>query len=110
RFLLPVALAQAKPVHLAAGVAVAIQVLQRALSVAVLPGVDARLLGPLKQLLHALWRVPCRLMLTEEFIEVRISIDRIAAQDQPRDGMRAELDRRQQGGRRISRAGRRNGC
>ena len=85
--------------HLAAGFAIAVQVLERTLGVAILPGVDAGLLRSLKQLQHALRRMPGRLMLAEELVEMGIAVDRIAADDQPRDGVRAELNGRQQRGR-----------
>src|SRR6185437_13553638 len=58
RMLVPIGLTQAEPVHLAAGLAVTIEILQSALGVAVLPGVDAGLFGALEQLGDSLRSVP----------------------------------------------------
>src|SRR5262249_47731675 len=78
--------------------------LERPLGVAVLPGVDAGLLAALEQLDDPLRRVPVGHVPAEQPVEVRVAVDRVAAEDQPRHCVRPELDRRQQG--RFPRRGR----
>src|SRR5262249_57760767 len=84
-------------VELDAGLADAVHVLQRSLGVAVLPGVDAGLLAAFEQVDDTLGSVPVDHVLAEQPVEVRMPIDRITANDQPRHAMRPELDGRQRG-------------
>src|SRR5262245_38103391 len=88
----PVWFAQAEPVKLDAGVPNTIDILEGSLGVAVLPGIDARLHAALDQFDDALRRVPVDQMLTEQLVEVRISVNRVAAEDEPCDVMRPQLD------------------
>ena len=79
---------------------VAVEVGEGALGVAVLEGVEPALLAPLEQLHDPLGRVPVGHVAVEVLVEVRVAVDRVAADDQPGDAMRPEGDRGQQGGRR----------
>ena len=95
RVLVPVRLPEAKPVHLAAGGAVTVEVGQRPFGEAVLPGVDPTGFGVLEQLDDPFGRVPVGLILAEDSVEMRIAVDGVAAEDQARDLVRAKLDGRQ---------------
>src|SRR5262245_40730955 len=90
--LVPVRLAEAEPVHLAAGSAIAVEVRKGAFGVAVLPGVEATLLAVLQKLDNALRRVPGFLVLAQESVKMRVAINRIAADDEPGYAMRAQRD------------------
>src|SRR5262245_33244310 len=81
--------------HGAAGLAVAVEVLQRALGVAVLPAVQPGLFAALQERGDSLRRVPLGHVLAEELVEVRVAVDRVAADDEARYLVLAELDRRQ---------------
>src|SRR5438132_1062307 len=92
RLLVPIGLAQAQPVQLASGFAKTIEVLKCALGVAVLPRIDADLLAPFQKSHDAFRRMPGGLVLAQELVEMRMAINGVAAHDQARDLMRAELD------------------
>src|SRR5262249_1785356 len=85
-----------------AGGAVAVQVRQRALGIAVLPGIQAFPLAVLEQLEDAFRGVPGGLVLAQEPVEMRIAVNRVASDDQARHFVWAKLDGRQQ---RISKMG-----
>ena len=76
--------------------AVALQVLQRPFGIAVLPAIDPGLLAALEEREDALGGVPLGLVLAEEPVEVRVAVDRVAADDEASDQVLAELDGRQQ--------------
>jgi hypothetical protein len=97
--LVPVGLAQAQPVHAAAALAVEVEIGQRPVGVAVLPGVDADFLAAAEQSDDALRRVPVGVVAAEDAVEVRVAVDRIAADDEAGDLMLAEADGRQSCGR-----------
>src|SRR5437588_9654113 len=96
RLLVPVRLAQAKPVHLTASSAVEINVRERPLGVAVLPGVKSLAFAVLEQIEDPFRRVPFRLILAENFVEVGIAVDGISANDKPGDFVPAKFNRREQ--------------
>src|SRR5262245_16856285 len=100
--LIPVRFPQAEPVHAATLLAISIQVAQRPLGVAVLPGVDAHLFAAAQKLHDALGRVPVGHRAAQDAIEVRVAVDRIAADDEAGDVVGAEADRRQRLRRRLS--------
>ncbi len=96
RAFIPIRLAETKPLELAAGSSEALQIIQGSLGITVLPGVDAGFSHLLEQLDDALGSVPGRLMLAEHFVEVRIAVYRVAADDEASDGIGTELDGRQE--------------
>src|SRR5262249_52117628 len=96
RILVPVGFAEAQPVELAASCAEAIEVLERPLCVAVLPGVDACLLGALEQLHHPLGGMPSRLVLAEQPVEMGIAVHWVTTKDEPGNFVWSEPDCRQQ--------------
>src|SRR4051794_15710014 len=90
--LVPVGFTETEPVHLAARLAIAVEILQSALGVAVLPGVEAGPFAALQQRADALGRVPVGHVLAEELVEMRVAINRIAADNQARDLVRSKFD------------------
>jgi hypothetical protein len=89
RVLVPVGFAEAEPVQLSAVGAMSIEVGKRALGVAVLPRVDTACSNLAEQLVHMIGRVPIHHRLAEDAIEMRITVDRVAANDEPRNVVRA---------------------
>src|SRR5256885_7536234 len=96
RLLVPIRLAQAKPVHLTASSAVEIKVRERPLGIAVLPGVKSLAFAVLEQIEDAFRRVPFRLVLAQDFVEVGVAVDGISANDKPGDFVPAKFNRREQ--------------
>src|SRR5271157_4756858 len=88
--LVPVGLAQAKPVHCAARSTVAFQVGESSLRITVLKGVESALLAPLEQFHDPLRRMPRSHVMVEVLVEVRVAVDGIAPDDQPCDSMRTQ--------------------
>src|SRR5262245_16463059 len=80
--LVPVRLSQAKPVKLHTGVADALDVAQRALGEAVLPGIDTGLFTALEQCHDPFGRVPDRHVLAEQLVEMGIAIERVASKNE----------------------------
>src|SRR5262245_10960975 len=84
RLLVPVGLAKAKPVHLASGGTVTLQVRKGAFRITVLPRVDAVCLRMLQQFDYSLGRMPGGLILTQNIVKVRIPVDGVATNNQTR--------------------------
>src|SRR5262245_10574946 len=83
--------------HCPASVAITLYVLEGPIGVAVLPGIDPGPLAALQQLGDTLRRVPFSHVLTEQAVEVGMAVNRVAANNQARNFVLAELDGRQRG-------------
>ena len=114
--LVPVGIPQAEPIHRAARRAVPFEVGKHSLRVAVLEGVESALFASLEQFHDSFRRVPGGHVAVEVLVEVRVTVNGIAPDDQPSDSMRTQLNGRQKRGRRgrpvsgLNGVGQRSNC